>query len=118
MRLKELRLEKQLTQEQVALGIQTGQSNIGRWEREEVLPTSEFIIKLADFFGVSTDYLLGRTDDFGAPVLGNVPQYSAEEQKLIQDYRGLSQPLKDMLQSLIKTWQGQDISHKIQSTRS
>ena len=62
MRLKELRLEKGLSQWDIANGIQTGQTNIGRWEREEVLPSSEFIIKLADFFGVSTDYLLGLDD--------------------------------------------------------
>ena len=103
MRLKELRLEKQLTQEQVALGIQTGQSNIGRWEREEVLPTSEFVIKLADFFGVSTDYLLGRTDDLGIMVPLSVPSHlSYEEQKLLEGYRKLPPNLQQTIQELIE----------------
>ena len=94
MRLKELRLEKQLTQEQVALGIQTGQSNI---------PTSEFVIKLADFFGVSTDYLLGRTDDLGIMVPLSVPSHlSYEEQKLLEGYRKLPPNLQQTIQELIE----------------
>ena len=104
-----MRLEKELTQEEVALGIQTGQSNIGRWERGEVLPTSEFVIKLADFFGVTTDYLLGRTDDLEILSAGNGQHYSVEEMRLIQDYRGLAQPLKDVIQTMIRTWQGEDL---------
>ncbi len=50
MRLKELRKERNLTQTEVANGIGVGQSNVRRWEIGEVLPSSEFVIKLADFF--------------------------------------------------------------------
>ena len=50
MRLKELRDERALTQTDVARGVNTNQQNISRWEKGEVLPTSDFIIKLADFF--------------------------------------------------------------------
>ena len=107
MRLKELREERGFTQSEVAKAIGGTQSNLAKWEKETVQPSAEFIIKLSNFFNVSTDYLLGRTDDLGTPVPGSAPHYSAEEQKLIEDYRGLSQPLKDMLQSLIKTWQGE-----------
>lgn len=64
-RLKELRLERNLSQEDVANGIGTRQSNIGRWENETNEPAAGFLIKLADFFAVSVDYLLGRSDDFG-----------------------------------------------------
>lgn len=118
MRLKELREERGFTQSEVAKAIGGTQSNLAKWEKNIVQPSAEFIIQLSDFFGVTTDYLLGRTDDLGTPVPGSVPQYSAEEQKLIEDYRGLSQPLKEMLQSLIKTWQGQNLqSQKVQSTR-
>ena len=107
MRLKELREERGFTQLEVAKAIDGTQSNLAKWEKETVQPSAEFVMRLADFFGVSSDYLLGRTDDLGAPVPGSAPQYSAEEQKLIEDYRGLAQPLKDMIQNLIKTWQGE-----------
>ena len=104
MKLKELREERGFTQSEVAKAIGGTQSNLAKWEKNIVQPSAEFIIKLADFFDVTADYLLGRTDDLGVLVPGNNPQYSVEEQKLIQDYRGLAQPLKDMLQSLIRTW--------------
>lgn len=42
------------------LGISTG--SLGRW-RNGVMPGAESLIALADYFGCTTDYLLGRTDD-------------------------------------------------------
>lgn len=105
MRLKELRQERELSQWDVAKGIKTGQSNIGRWEREEVLPTSDFIIKLADFFQVSTDYLLGRSDDLGMVTIEKAaPQLNAEEQQLLNDYRALPLPGKQLVKTTIKTF--------------
>lgn len=65
MRLKELRDEKKLSQEEVAKAIGTSQTNIGRWEKGLNEPSSGFVIKLANYFEVSIDYLLGREDDFG-----------------------------------------------------
>ena len=66
MRLKELRQEKGLSQTEVAKALNTSQRNIGRWENNENEPTATFISKLAMFFEVSTDYILGLEDDFGA----------------------------------------------------
>ncbi len=65
MRLKELREWKGLTQNEVANAVGGTQSNLAKWEKEKVQPAADMIIKLADFFEVSTDYLLGREDDFG-----------------------------------------------------
>ena len=61
-RLKELRKEKKLTQ--VALQIATGidQSLLSKFERGERLPPTEALIILADFYHVSIDYLLGRSN--------------------------------------------------------
>lgn len=63
MRLKELREERNFTQKQIGDAIMSDQSNVARWEKGINQPSAEFIIRLADFFGVSTDYLLGRSDD-------------------------------------------------------
>ena len=76
MRIKELREEKKLSQDEVARAIGTNQRNIGRWEKGENEPTSGFVLKLADFFQCSVDYLLGRTDNpegrlYGQPKLEN-----------------------------------------------
>lgn len=105
IRLKELRIEKNLSQWDVANGIQTGQRNISRWEKGEVLPTSDFIIKLADFFEVSTDYLLGRTDELGNITVVQLSKTSdPEEEELLEIYRNLPRHLKNMGLSLFRTW--------------
>ncbi len=61
-RLKELRLEKGLSQS--ALAQQTGlsQSAIARWELGETEPTASAVVILAKFFNESADYLLGLKD--------------------------------------------------------
>lgn len=60
-RLKDLREDKDMTQTQVSevLGIQ--QTVYSRYERGFQTIPVEHLIKLADFYEVSTDYILGRT---------------------------------------------------------
>ena len=64
-RLKELRLNRNLTQTKLAENFGITYSNIGEWERGKSEPSSEMLINLANFFECSVDYLLGREDDFG-----------------------------------------------------
>lgn len=40
--------------------IGTSHQNISRWERGEVIPSINFCVKLADFYGISLDELIGR----------------------------------------------------------
>ncbi|MBR2871525.1 MAG: helix-turn-helix transcriptional regulator [Clostridia bacterium] len=58
--LKELRLEKNLSQQQLAKQIGVSQKAIDFWERGINEPKATYIVKLADYFEVSADYLLGR----------------------------------------------------------
>lgn len=59
--LKQLRKEHGLTQKELAEKSGLRQSHISAWESGEKLPIITSIIKLADFFDCSVDYLLGRT---------------------------------------------------------
>ena len=61
-RLKELRLEKKLSQAELAKAIDLSQSSIAYWETGQREPNAKAIIILARFFDVSTDYLLGEKD--------------------------------------------------------
>lgn len=91
MRIRELREERTLSQEDVAKAIGTNQRNIGRWEKNENEPTSGFLLKLADFFECSVDYLLGRSDDFGNISLqANGAQLTQDEERLLKTYRQLN----------------------------
>lgn len=62
-RLKELRLNQQLTQQLLSKEIDINDRTIRRYESGEMQPTATTIIKIANYFGVSADYLLGLSDD-------------------------------------------------------
>ena len=58
--LKQQRESLQLSQVELAKKVGTSHQNINRWERGEVLPNIDFCVKLADFYGISLDELVGR----------------------------------------------------------
>ena len=62
-RLKELRIEKGLSQMGLAKATGLSQSAIAKWELNKTEPTASALIALSAFFNESTDFLLGLTDD-------------------------------------------------------
>ena len=62
IKIRELRKEFHLNQQELAEACNVQQSCISKWERGETLPDAEMIMTLCDIFSVSADYLLGRTD--------------------------------------------------------
>ena len=61
-KLKELRNELNLLQKQLAMDLGVTQACIGKWETGDREPSLDDLIKVANYFGVSTDYLLGLED--------------------------------------------------------
>ena len=61
-RLKEIRQSQKLTQKQVAAALNITERQYQRYEGGEQTTTLENLIALADYFGVSLDYLVGRSD--------------------------------------------------------
>ncbi len=61
-RLKELRVEKGLSYSQLAKEIGVSYVSIGRWERNLRVPNIIDLKKIAEFFGVSADYLIGLSE--------------------------------------------------------
>ena len=62
MRLKELRKEKGITQQKLALDLNTTQNSISRYESGLRPLHANMLMKIADYFNVSVDYILERTD--------------------------------------------------------
>ncbi len=62
-RLKKLRKKKNISQLKLALDLNMNQNTISRYENVEREADYETLIKFADYFHVSLDYLLGRTDE-------------------------------------------------------
>ena len=61
-RLKELRKKRKISQLKLALDLNMNQNTISRYENMEREADYETLVKLADYFGVSLDYLFGRSD--------------------------------------------------------
>jgi len=63
-RLKELRIENNLTLKELSkeLGGKISSSAIQFWETEKRIPNFDMVILIAQYFGVSTDYLAGLED--------------------------------------------------------
>ena len=59
--LKYAREEKGLSQLELSEKTGISHQNISRWESGQVLPNIEFCVRLADFYGISLDDLIGRT---------------------------------------------------------
>lgn len=63
MRLKQLRKERGITQLKLAMDLNMNQNSISRYETGDHEADYETLIKIADYFNVSIDYLLERTDN-------------------------------------------------------
>ncbi len=61
-RIKSLRKESSLSQVALAEKIDSNQKQVSKWERGQIEPNLDMLRKLADYFEVSVDYLIGRTD--------------------------------------------------------
>ena len=87
-----LRKEKGLSQVQLAEALKVSKACISMIEIGKNEPTANTLLKYADFFQCTTDYLLGREDDFGNVVVQTekpapLPQ---DEQEILQIYQSLS----------------------------
>lgn len=62
-RLRELRTKQGITQKQIAKDFSISERQLRRYENNEFEPNIETLIRFADYFDVSLDYLVGRTDN-------------------------------------------------------
>ena len=97
-RIKELRLEQNLTQRELAQKIYSTDKNIWAYENKIATPPLETLVKLADFFNCSIDYLIGRTDDFGnINIINSNGELAHDEKQVLCDYKKLSPKLQALL---------------------
>ncbi|MBR1482922.1 MAG: helix-turn-helix domain-containing protein [Ruminococcus sp.] len=87
--LKKLRNEKKVTQQQLAEKIGVSQQSVNKYENHNVEPDIETLIKIAEYFHTSVDYLIGNTEL--ERVIENVEKYDLnfDEKCLIDIYRKL-----------------------------
>ena len=83
--LKKLRLSHNLNQVQLAQKLNVSKQAISNWENNNIQPSIDILIKIADIFSVSTDYLLGRDQQTSLVVSGLTPTQQAHIQQIIND---------------------------------
>ena len=89
--LAELRQDKKMTQKQLADAIFVTTGTISNYENNVHFPDVEKLLALADFFNVTTDYLLGRTNyDFSIDILNETIMPGKTYGELIADIRDLT----------------------------
>ena len=90
-RIRELRLENNLLQKELAANIRIASNTLSQFESGKANPSYDVLISIANFFEVSTDYLLGREDDFGV-IQSKSPadELTGEEKQLLQAFRKLN----------------------------
>lgn len=86
-RIQNLRDEMGLSNRDVERGAGIASSSISQWRRGNGKPCLENIIRLSEFFGVSTDYLLGLSDCRKRVMSGSVLSLSEEETQILALYR-------------------------------
>ncbi|MCH5162729.1 MAG: helix-turn-helix transcriptional regulator [Clostridiales bacterium] len=78
-KLKELRKEKGITQAELAQIFNTSKTTICQYETSKQEPDLTLITKIAIYFAVSTDYLLGLEDENGAKTYNTYNNYGTHK---------------------------------------
>lgn len=99
MRIKELREDKKESQQKLAMLLNVSQTMISRYELEQAYPDVEMLIKLAQHFGVSVDYLIGLSESKLPYTKSNL---SEQEQQMLFLFKRLSKTQKEKAVSYIE----------------
>ena len=84
-RIKALRLSYNLNQVQLAEKLSVSKQTVSNWENNNILPSIEMLIKISQFFSVSTDYLLELENRNYIEITGLSDTQLAHIQQIIND---------------------------------
>ena len=108
-RLIGLLQEKSITQKELAKACNLSTQCVSALITGRNSPTGSTVAVLAKFFDVSTDYLLGLEDDFGARTAAPMSDgLTSEERELLSLFRELSPYLKGMTLNAVRSWAKSD----------
>lgn len=88
LRLKELRGKRKISQQKLAMDLSISQASISKYEKGIAEPDINMLIRMADYFHVTVDYLLGRTDETSKH---HSEVLSADEINLLREFRMMSE---------------------------
>lgn len=85
--IKKLRLARGINQVELASALNVSKQCVSNWENDYILPSVEMLMKLAKFFNVTTDFLLGLSTEKTVSVDGLTETQIAHLQLLIDDLK-------------------------------
>ena len=89
--IRTLRMARGLNQVEFAERLGVTKQCVSNWENDNVLPSIEMLVKMADFFQVSTDYLLGRAPVSPISVDGLTEEQQVHLKSVIRDLKNANQ---------------------------
>ena len=89
--LKKWRTARGISQVELARAMSVSKQSISNWENNNIQPSVDLLIQLADFFGVSADEMLGRSDRAVLDVSGLTSAQIQHLSLLVSDLRGETQ---------------------------
>ena len=102
--LKKLREEAGISQKQLAELIGVSQQSVNKYENHNIEPDIEVMIRIADYFNTSVDYLIGHTDVRRKIEATHAYELNADESAVIEGYRTLSEKQKHCIVAVIKSY--------------
>ncbi|MEY8378313.1 helix-turn-helix transcriptional regulator [Lachnospiraceae bacterium 56-18] len=87
--IKNLRQARSLNQVQLADSLNVSKQTVSNWENNNILPSIEMLVKISQFFSVSTDYLLELDSRSYIEVTGLTDVQLAHVRQIIDDIRGI-----------------------------
>jgi len=87
--IKNLRQSRSLNQVQLAVSLNVSKQTVSNWENNNILPSIEMLVKISQFFSVSTDYLLELDGRSYIEVTGLTDVQLAHVRQIIDDIKGI-----------------------------
>ncbi|MBR2876687.1 MAG: helix-turn-helix transcriptional regulator [Clostridia bacterium] len=103
-RIKQLRAQKGISQQQLADVLGTSQQSINKYENHDIQPDISTLIRIANYFNTSVDYIIENTDI--ERLIEPIEKYDLNkgECKLIDDFRQLNSSEKESIEYIIKNY--------------
>lgn len=100
--VRNLRKQKRISQTELAKILHVSQQTITAWETGKAEPSSSAVSNLADYFNVTTDYLLGRPEKQTESRQQTISE--AIDTAMANDGKELDQHDKDVIKSLVEAY--------------